>query len=412
MARAFCIALLLLITSAVTARCTDTPRDTYLEELNRIAACLKDAARKPATAHNLGEIGFDETRLYTWGPQVKIDRMRTGAYFCDYEYARQREFEAIKFYNLPQTNVQRWYGWQPPGAEGPVRTLSQLGKLNLQTPEQRRLSLQFVFPRWFDRTPNIAARESHVREQAADSADQPASPARAITEGRLAAYDMAQEGRPSSIKGGLGVYFAADPFRYHAPGAREHALVCDVPRQAVIVDLANAEVAEMLERQNILYDETPKLPATSLVNRIENPLAFDDAARGDTILRLDFGEDLTLRPRDRAYVDKCVIQYTQCRALSVGADSLSCADFQRLVRLERDGGGALTVSPPSSYRIGPGVMGAMLRQPNFSQDFRAQLHKCLGLEVTPRLVALLESHYGTGIGQALARDQDAADATP
>ena len=83
-----------------------------------------------------------------------------------------------------------------------------------------------------------------------------------------------------------------------------------------------------------------------------------------------------------------------------------------LARLERDGGGALTVSPPSSYRIGPGVMGAMLRQPNFSQDFRAQLHKCLGLEVTPRLVALLESHYGTGIGQALARDQDAADATP
>ena len=403
-ARPLVLAGLMFVSGACGARCTDVPAETYLEELNRIDACLKAEARTPDTLHDADGVGYDETRLYTWGPEVKIQRMQADDYFCDFEYARQREFEAIKFYDLPQINVRRWYGWQPPGAAAPIRTLSALAALELGRADQRRLSLQFVFPRWYRRTPGVAARETAVREAAETLSEAPLSPARSIAEGRVAAYDAPVDGRPSAIRGGLGVYFSADPFRYHDANARAHGLVCRTPSQRVIVDLAQPAIRGALAAKQILYGQELNLPASSIVNQIENPVAFDEAARGDTILRVDFGEDLTGQPRSRIYVDKCSIQYTTCEPISVAASSLSCTDFRRLVPLQP---GDTNATSPNPEALSPALLRSLASQPDFAADFRAQLHKCLGRNVDEALLGQLEAVDRSELAKAL---RDAADA--
>ncbi|MEO1595488.1 MAG: hypothetical protein AAFS02_09630 [Pseudomonadota bacterium] len=400
-ARPLCLAGLLLVSGMCGARCTNEPAETYLEELNRIGACLQEQARRPDNINNSSGVGYDEMRLYTWGPEVKIRRMQTDPYFCDFEYARQREFEAIKFYDLAQANVLRWYGWQPPGAASPVRTLSALAALKLATADQRRLSLQFVFPQWFRRTPGVAAREMAVREAAAALGDAPASPARSIAEGRVAAYDAPFDGRPSAIRGGLGVYFSADPFRYHNAETRGHGLVCRTPSQRVIVDVANQEVRDALVDKQILYTQELNLPASSIVNQIENPVAFDEAARGDIILRVDFGDDLTGQPRSRAYVDKCSIQYTTCEPISVSVSGLSCTDFRRLVPVAPQASDQTGARPPAPEAFAPALLSTLASRPSFAEEFDAQLHKCLGRRVDDALLGQLEAVNRSELAQAL-----------
>lgn len=382
---------MLTLAAPAAADCTANPARTVLGETNRIRDCLQDIARQPYSSAS-SPIGYSERRLYTWGPDTKISRMLDDPHFCHYEYARQEEFELKKTYSDALATTSHWYG------HGGARTLPGVDALDVRRDFKRGLSLQFVLPGMHERSTTLEARRQQVVAAAEALEGSAPSPDRSAALGRLAAHNMAAGARESSIKGGRGVYFSADPFRYFVANERDFALVCPLPLTVrAIIALPEETTQQALTAQNILYNETLALAGTTMVPFIQNPRLFDAAARGNYIVRM-IEYVPPDRPAERAYVDKCAITYQACRRLTLAPDALSCADFERLIGLRRntDADGFVPVESPTPLRAE--MYDYFARQADFATQFQARLSQCLG---SADLDAIKAAMRGVG-RQALA----------
>ncbi|MDJ0712179.1 MAG: hypothetical protein QNJ14_17445 [Woeseiaceae bacterium] len=359
--------------------CTPEYGETVIEEQNRIGDCLAERARTPDTHVHGGTLV--EERLYTWGPPVKIDRMLRDEYFCDYEFARQREFELKKYAKYWSPATDRWYS--PPFATG----LRELSAVDVIASHKHRLSLLFVFEGFLPRGATLEQRLANIQADVARYEERPTSATKSKLAGRLAAHGQGAGTRPSSIKTGRGVYFGHDPFRYSdAAAGNVRGLVCDLPQTRAIVDLTDPATRTFLEDNQIIYSESIDLFGAQIVPFINNPRLFDASARGRFIIRASFPAIDQERPRDQVYVDKCAINYQTCRPISLSARSLSCEDFGRLAGIRRSGLDLVVDDRlPDAVRL----ESLFTEQENFRADFERRAAQCLGVTSTDTLITLL-----------------------
>ncbi len=396
------------------AACTPEIGTSMAAEADRIGECLDWIAARPADPADVPEGRHAERLLYTWGPQVKIDRMLEDPFFCDYEFARQAEFEYGSYLALP-TDQRFW------GGRSPLRSMSQLdAALTANRPprsparytdeELKGRSIQFALLGLRDPGLSAAQRRGRIEQEAQEFEGLAFSMKKARADGRLAAIAMidaaaAGDGalRPSSIKGGLGVYFSADPFRYFDAATRAAGLVCRTPEQRVIVDRSRQATNDFLVEHAItLRGRTLEVPGAKLVPTIENPALFDRAARGRHIVRLPAAVS-GAAGRQSAYVDKCVLPYRNrgvCGPLTIEQDWLACEDFTRLLGLQRNPSkGRLVnrqdlVAATADPDAANAAMHAYLARPTHYRDyaatFRARFSQCYGLPWKDQYKALLQ----------------------
>ncbi|MEZ5541402.1 MAG: hypothetical protein R3F42_05100 [Pseudomonadota bacterium] len=392
-----------VLVAPAPAACDVDIADAMTREVNRIRDCLHEIAARPVEVPVPG--GHAERLLYTWGPEIKIRRMLDDPYFCDYEYARQVEFEYRQYLELP-TSMPYWGDrpwlrsmsqlaalanaandtaplfpepyreeaveqapdaglWEDgappepaPAASGPyldepVETAPDAGlwadaerweaEPPLPQAELKGRSVQFALAGLRDLGMPQAQRYREIERQAQQLEARNPGPNKSAAAGRLAAVRMIEGSgaaagslRESSIKGGLGVYFSSDPFRYFEAGTRPAGLVCRTPSQPVIIDRSDQETARFLAAHRItVQGATLNLPGAKTIPTLENPALFDEAARGRYIIRLPAYLTGGVG-RQSAYVDKCVMPYDNaqvCRRVTIEEPWLSCEDFRRLTGL-------------------------------------------------------------------------------
>lgn len=360
------LALACTVPSLASGECTLEPRATIVEEQNRIGDCLADAARFPRAGDD-GDPG--ERRIYTWGPAVKIERMLGDPHFCDYEFARQREYELRKFADFWSPATDEWYGY--PVAPG----LNELNAVDIDRRHKNRLSLLYVFQGFLPRGVTLEQRVANIQADVVRYEELPASPAKSQAAGRAAAHAQPFSNRPSSIKTGRGVYFGLDPFNYFdQAGGNTQALVCDLPNTRSIVDLTDPDTRALLSARKITYSETNDLYGASIVPFINNPRLFDAAARGRFIVRANIPQIES--PREQVFVDKCLIHYGACRALSVEAQNLSCEDFGRLAGVMLSGGSI--VADGDAPELGLAAQRVFTDAEDFREQFVNRSQQCFG----------------------------------
>ncbi len=322
----------------VLADCVPTPAKTVFEERQRIGDCLASVARAPV--RNAKDERDNEVRLYTWGPDVKIKGMLDDPEFCEYEFERQREFELRNFVSAWSENTAPWYD------AAKVTGVHQIDQLAISRPDKQALSLLFVFEGMPKSSMTLAARQAETQRTLAALETTGNAVELARWRGREAAQGMPPDSRSSSIKTGRGVYFATDPYAYFSTvDGRLHGLVCDLPETAEIIDLANGDTQKALEKTAIMHPKPGDLFASGMVPFINNPRLFDEAARGRHVVRARFPK--ATGPGDQVWVDKCSIQYTGCRRVSLREQDLSCTDFRRLLGVvQRDSGAWAAVDKP------------------------------------------------------------------
>jgi hypothetical protein len=140
-------------------------------------------------------------------------------------------------------------------------------------------------------------------------------------EGMKAAIKIPIDGKSNYASTfGMGVYLATnskDAIGHFTGGYS--GLVCDVPRDAKIVDLEDACVKSTLISANILMNEQDIITG---YNQFVSPVNFEKAAQG-LIIRF--------KSRSAPYlVDKGAINYQSCRDLSM-SDFQDCDTFSRLL---------------------------------------------------------------------------------
>jgi len=395
MLRLACAALAILAPIVAVGDCTPEYAATVIEEQNRIGDCLAERARPPN--HDPDDNALVEERLYTWGPQVKIDRMLQDEFFCDYEFARQREFELRKYAAQWSPATDKWYGF--PVAPG----MRELNAVDINSSHKHRLSLLYVFEGILPKGVTLDERLANIQADAERYETQQASPTKSMLAGRLAAHGQAAETRPSSVKTGRGVYFGHDPFRYYdAAGGNADALVCGLPRTRSIVDLTDSATRVFLEKHNVLYSENNDLFGAQIVPFINNPRLFDAAARGRFIIRASFPAVDPKKPRDQVYVDKCVINYQSCRRISLAGQSLSCEDFGRLAGIQKSG---LDLVVDSGAPDGIRFESLLTGRANFKTDFERRAQQCFGAASTDTLIRVLRLSGRNVFADALEVDE-------
>ena len=374
-----CFAMAVFSPVVAFGDCTPEYGATVIEEQNRIGDCLAERAR-PSNLNADGNALVEE-RLYTWGPQFKIDRMLQDAYFCDYEFARQREFELRKYADRWSPATDQWYS----SAVAPG--LRELNAVDTNPNHKHRLSLLYVFEGFLPKGVTLDDRVANIRTDVERYKDRPESPEKSKLAGRLAAHGQGADSRPSSIKSGRGVYFGHDPCRYYDSGAGNvRALVCDLPRTRSIVDLTDPATRAFLEEHHVIYSESNDLYGAQIVPFINNPRLFDAAARGRFIIRASFPLIDSEKPRDQVYVDKCVINYQTCRPITLSAQSLSCEDFGRLAGIRKSGLDlGVDDQAPDAIRF----ESMFTERANFKADFERRAEQCLGVTSTDALIELL-----------------------
>ena len=358
----------LLLSNWAAADCSFEHADSPYAEQNRIRDCLLEHARQPIT-DDVTVLGYTERRLYTWVPKIKIDRMRADPYFCDYELARQREFEL--------RNLAPWWASADAAWYDRERSPTMAALTGLED-DAKKLSLLFVLPGLTGLPATPEQRRQRLENDVKELADQPPSALKSAAEGRLAGLNMPATGlRDSSIKSGRGVYFSPDPFRFFVAEENNELLVCDVPGGRSIVDLADDATADSLVASKIWSRASVDLPGAKLVPFFQNPRLFDAAARGVFIVRAPFPAPPSVSPGHRVYVDKCAIEYTACRPISVGEESLDCRDFARLAGLRKSRNGVLSVDDGRPV-LGNSLLQAFGASADFTTKFPQRLQSCFG----------------------------------
>ena len=328
----------LVAASPVFADCEPVPAQSVFAEQQRIGDCLASVARAPV--RDADDERDNEVRLYTWGPDVKIERMLGDPQFCEYELERQREYELRNYVSAWSANTAAWYD------PAKVTGVHEIDKLLIGGPDKQALSLLFLFEGMPQGIRTLAARREEIKKALAAPANKGNAVEIARWQGRQAAQDMPSDSRSSSIKTGRGVYFATDPYAYFSTiEGRVRGLVCDLPATAGIIDLADNNTQKMLEKTAIMHAEPGELFASGIVPFINNPRLFDAAARGRYVVRARFPK--AVDPGSQGWVDKCSIKYTGCRLVSLRDEDLSCTDFRRLLGVvQRDSGDWVAADKP------------------------------------------------------------------
>lgn len=385
------------------AKCIAGPAKTMAAEADRIGDCLGQVAVQPrgepdASSKDRARL-YSERLLYTWGPKVKIARMVEDPYFCDYEFARQNEFEYRKYlsYELPE------YFWGGSPGFGTMTEIDARYKAIRAAPKDfpdesadklRGLSVQFALGPLHNVGGSAKERRTLLSQAATKHADSAFSLEKAQADGRFAAHNMANESRTSSIKGGFGVYFSADPFRFFTPGdeGREFGLVCRTPKQPVMIDRSDQKTADTLVQYNITYrDSQITIDGSTLVPTIENPALMDRAARKRFILHLPMTLTGGMAERESVYVDKCSLPYDNpgvCQPISLESEWLSCHDFKRVVGLTKSSkNGQFSVIEVMTNANPDGRVGAVLLKYFLSRShgklLRERFQECYGEVYSP-----------------------------
>ncbi len=370
-----------LLGATASAECVPTPARTVFEEQQRIGQCLETVARAPV--RDSQDERYNEVRLYTWGPKVKIERMLDDPYFCDYEFERQREYELRNLSRAWSKNTTPWY--EP----GRVTGIHEIAALDIPRADKQALSLLFVFDGMNKSGMTPETRNAEIKQALADLEERPNIVEEARWRGREAAQAMPPESRPSSIKTGRGVYFATDLFTFFSPvDQRVEGLVCDIPDAARIVDLTREDTLKKLETNAIWHRNPSDLFGSEIVPFINNPRLFDAAARNQHIVRARF--PFTDDPERQVWVDKCSITYQQCRPVSMAESDLSCRDFRRLLGIEqRDNGDWIAAEKPLVVR--DELLDVFTASGKAAENFRARLKSCYS------------SKNGVGLADALKK---------